>query len=178
VGKDLFAIFATLQQLTAPGSYVMGAIGMAITPRLARAYANGRYAEFRKVLCYAIICVAVMGAAGLAFALVAGKWFLSTFFKPEYADYNGVLVWLVVAATLSFVAGILGFGATATRTFHRFVVPYLIISATALLGSALVVPRWEMFGAAMVFAAIQVVAAISFLLIMLWAGLGGRTADQ
>jgi O-antigen/teichoic acid export membrane protein len=167
LGKALFAIFFRLQQLTTPGSMVMNAFGLAITPRLARYYAEGRRRRFRVLLLQSIAGTVAMGALGIAIVLAVGKWLLPFLFRlPEYADYVDILVWLLVAATISYAVGLLGYASTATRTFNRFAIPYTGITLVALAASALFIPRWGMAGAALSYMAIHLAAAAAFLWIL------------
>jgi O-antigen/teichoic acid export membrane protein len=170
LGESLFKIFGILQFMTVPGQMIMNSIGLALTPRLARIYADGQYRDFRRQLIRMVALMAAMGLVGVIISAVAGRWILSKLFPPEYADHATTLVWLFIAASISYVAGLLGYATTSTRTFHRFAIPYIAITLVALAASALFVPLWGMLGGAIAYGAIYLAAAAAFITIMALAG--------
>ena len=100
-------------------------------------------------LCFAL------GVLGAIVTLLAGKEVLAILFRKGDAAYAGVLAWVMVAAAISYIASILGFAVTATRTFHRFTVPYLIVTIVAIIASALLIPRFGLTGAAWASVSVQ-----------------------
>ena len=52
---------------------------------------------------------------GILVALVLGHELLTVLYRPEYAEHTAVFVWLMVAASVGYVASFLGYGMTAAR---------------------------------------------------------------
>jgi O-antigen/teichoic acid export membrane protein len=97
------------------------------------------------------LAVALGGALGVAGILVAalfGRPILTLLFRPEYGEQSGILVRLMIAGTLTFMASGLGFVVTAARSL-RPQIPVLVVTALAGAGtSAWLIPRYGLSGAA------------------------------
>ena len=148
LGEHELGIFAALAYLQVAGTTVVGALGQSASPRLAKYYAAGNGPAFRTLLLKLVGIGALLGGAGMLAALVAGREILTLFYRPEYAKYVDVLVWLMVATGTGYAGSFLGYGITATRAFSRFTVPYLIVTAIVIGFSMLLIPTYGLVGAA------------------------------
>ena len=117
-GERELGIFAALAYLMVAGNTVVGALGQSASPRLARYYAEGIAGPFVGCCSSSSALGAGIGAVGLLVALVAGREILTILYKPEYADHADLFAWLMVAAAVSYVASLLGYGMTAARYFR------------------------------------------------------------
>jgi len=138
-GAHDLGIFAALSYLVIAGSTVTNALGQAVTPRMAAAFALRRdqfYGLLRKML----MVGAAMGIAGLAGAYFFGRVALRLIYRPEYAEHQDVLMWLMLAAGLSHLFSFLGYSATATRLFDRILIPYAAVTAVTFAAAFLVKP--------------------------------------
>ena len=118
LGEHQVGIFAALAYLIVAGNTVVAALGQSASPRLARYYAEGNNQGFRRLLGALVGLGAGIGIAGVLLALVAGHKILTTLYSPEYAAHADLLILMMVAAAVSYVASLLGFGLTAARYFR------------------------------------------------------------
>ncbi len=141
-------IFSALAYLIVAGTTVVNALGQAMTPRLARLWDAGRRAEFFALLGKFQGIVVVLGALGFGLAWILGDVILTWLYRPEYAAYQNVLLWLILAATVSFTGSVLGYGLTAARVFRPQVSQYVVVNLVLLTGCWLWIPTEGMVGAA------------------------------
>jgi O-antigen/teichoic acid export membrane protein len=159
-------VFAALSYLMVAGSTVVNALGQAATPRLARRWAAGEREAFAALLAKIGLLVICMGLAGTLLAWAVGDWVLALLYRPEYGAHRDLFVWLMAAATVSFVGSILGYGLTAARIFRVQVVQFAMVNVGLLGGCWVWIPSHGMIGAAwaMLLAyAVQVIFAVAML---------------
>jgi O-antigen/teichoic acid export membrane protein len=128
--RDL-GIFAAIAYLMLVGSIIQGALAQAASPRLAKYYTDGRRRAFASLLFNLIGFGALLGGIGVGVSWLLGKQLLTLLYKAEYAQYSDLLVWLMVAAALEYIASFLGTGITVARYF-RVQVPLFATSAVVM----------------------------------------------
>jgi O-antigen/teichoic acid export membrane protein len=150
-------IFAAVAYPLAAGTIVVNALGQSAAPRLARYYADRDYRAFssliRKLLCLDL----AIGVSGILLIWWAGRPILLLLYRPEYANSTGVFLWLGVAAGISYLASLLGYAMTAARYFRAQLPVFLIATLVTAVGCTILVPRYQLSGAAMA----MILAAIS-----------------
>jgi O-antigen/teichoic acid export membrane protein len=148
-GEAALGLFAAASQLTLAGDFVIGSLGAAAGPRLASLRASGDGGAFRGLTRRLVLAGALLGAAGVALSLVAGRWILELLYRPEFGSSARVLVVLSAAAGLGFVASLLCYVLSSARIFA--VQPLLLAVALAMLIAccAALVPRYGGDGAAL-----------------------------
>ena len=124
-------IFAVIANFMLVGSTIQGAMAQTASPRLAKYYADGRRKNFANLLFNLIGLGALMGGIGAGVSWIFGKQLLTIIYKAEYAQYNNLLVWLMIAAGLEYISSFLGTGITAARYF-RVQVPLFATSAVVM----------------------------------------------
>jgi O-antigen/teichoic acid export membrane protein len=129
LGEAALGYFAALAYVMVAGYTVMGALGQSAAPRLARYYQSNRSA-FKRLLAKMLLVAAAVGAAGILVAVLWGRPLLTLLYRRDYAEHADVFVWVMIAAAVSYVASMLGYGMTAARIF-RAQVP---LFATCSLG--------------------------------------------
>ncbi|HEY3296729.1 MAG TPA: lipopolysaccharide biosynthesis protein [bacterium] len=151
LGQWELGIFAALAYLQIAESTVINALGQSATPRLA-AYFMQRQMPLFNLLNRRLLLMGIgMGAAGVAVALGCGHFILTLIYRPEYAEYSSVFVWLMAGAALSNVAGFIGYGLTAAKCF-RVQMPLLIGESLVLTAACfLLVPVSGLMGAAIAY---------------------------
>ncbi|HEY9661285.1 MAG TPA: oligosaccharide flippase family protein [Allocoleopsis sp.] len=159
-------IFSALAAFMMVGNLVIGALGQSATPRLAKHYATGNSSAFRQLLLKLVGIGAVIGAAAVVVALIAGPAILTLFYQTEYAERSDVLVWLMVAAGIGYVGSFLGYGVSATRAYNYLIIPYLIITAIAAGFSQLLIPTYGLVGAAWALCAASLASCVMPLCIL------------
>jgi len=129
LGEAALGYFAALAYVMVAGYTVMGALGQSAAPRLARYHVSDR-AAFKRLLAKMLLVAAAVGAAGILVAVLWGRPLLTLLYRRDYAEHADVFVWVMIAAAVSYVASMLGYGMTAARIF-RAQVP---LFATCSLG--------------------------------------------
>jgi len=147
--KDL-GIFAALAYLTVVGLHIVGALGTAAAPRLARFYANGEMRRFRALVATMAALGGALGLCGVLVAAAAGPWILTLAYGAEYAAHNRLFVWVMVSGGLLYVGNFLGFALTATRRFQHMLWPNILLTVAAFAASWLLIPSRGLTGAAWV----------------------------
>lgn len=147
-GEHALGIFAAMAYIMVAGLTVVHALGQSVTPRLARYYLSGERRAFYGMLVKLAGFGALLGVAGLLVAAWLGREVLILLYSPAYAEHLDVFMWLMAAAGISYVANFLGFGVTATRAFHRQIVPFMIVVLVTLLCSWVLIPEYGLRGAA------------------------------
>lgn len=165
-GEAALGYFAALGYIMVAGYTVMGALGQSATPRLAR-YNVSNHAGYRRLLTKMLALAVAVGGVGILLAALLGRPLLTLLYRRDYAEYANVFVWVMVAAAISYIGSMLGYGMAAAR-IYRAQVP---LFATSCLGIAatcalLVKPR-GLLGAAfalVVGASITVIGASGILM--------------
>jgi len=147
-GPGELGIFAALSSLLIAGNLVIGALGQAAIPRLARYSHEGDLRAFRRLLAFLLAVAVLLGGAGLLVAAFAGAPLLRALFGARYAGRSDVLVALMAVGLLSYAASFLGYGLTAMRRF-TVQLPLFAGSTLACTGACLwLVPAQGLMGGA------------------------------
>ncbi len=145
--RDL-GYFAALVYPQAAGVMIVGALGQAASPRLARYFSAGQRRAFFQLLGKIVAVGVVLGITAVLAAMFFGREILTLLYKAEYAKYQPVFVWLMLAAGLSFVASFFGYGLTAARYFRAQVPLFASSALLTALGCGILIPRMGLIGAA------------------------------
>lgn len=156
-GTAELGVFAAVASFITVGSTLTMALGQsAITP-IARAFSSGDRPRFRLLSMRLVLFAAALGAAGIISALVAGRLVLAVFYRPEFAEHQPLLVAVLAAGTLSYVAVALGYVLSGTRQFTVQLPLLAVVAASSAAASWLLVPSWGLTGGA---AAIAIAGAV------------------
>ena len=148
-GSRCLGIFGALGYLGLVGSTAVAAIGQSATPRLAQCYAARQRKAFNLLLFQLTGVGATLGLLGVVVAIVAGERILALAYGAEYAAHNAILVWLMLAAGLGYVAAFAGYGVTAARYFKAQIPLFAAVVAATAAACWWLVPRYGMLGAAL-----------------------------
>jgi O-antigen/teichoic acid export membrane protein len=108
----------------------------------------------------------ILGVAGIVGAAMFGQAVLLWVYRPIYAAHAHTLMLIMLCATITYVAGFLGVGMTAVRSF-RAQLPVLTVSTlTTFAACRWLVPTMGMNGAAIAMSLGVVMQAIGSLLII------------
>ncbi len=147
-GQRELGFFAAVAYLMVAGTTVVNALGQSASPRLAKYYASGNRQQFLHLLVRLVGTGLALGAAGVLISLAVGKEILALVYEPEYAQFNRVLVWVMAAAALSYVASFLGYAMTAARFFSIQPVIFAGVALVSALFCGILVPSYGALGAA------------------------------
>jgi len=148
-GEHYQGVFSAIAYTTVIVMLVADALGHTAIPRLARFYIAGEMAKFRSLIVKLVMFMLVAGAGGVVMAAVIGRYSLAAVFGQEYADYSGLLTWLMTAGLLTSIATVLTVGMTAARVFRAQVAMFSVVVGTNIAACALLVPRLGVLGAAL-----------------------------
>ncbi len=147
-GAAALGIFAAMGYIMVAGTTVVDALGQSASPRLARLFAAGETGAFRALLGKLLGIALALGAVGLLLGATIGGPVLTLMYRPEYAAYLDVFIWLLVATAIGYLCTFLGFALTAARIFALQVPIYAVSIVIVLVASALLVPGHGLRGAA------------------------------
>jgi O-antigen/teichoic acid export membrane protein len=157
-GAQALGIFAAIAYIERAGTTVVNALGQSASPRLARFYTTGDTGAFRALVFKLVGIGCGLGAAGVAVALIAGGPVLALLYQPEYARAD-ILVWVMIAAGLWYIASFLGYTATARRIMVWQPVVLSAVVLVSLSASLLLIPAHGLIGAAQAMTASAAVGA-------------------
>jgi O-antigen/teichoic acid export membrane protein len=160
LGQRQLGIFAAMAYFVQAAGMIMNALGNILSPRLAKYHAEGRADAFRAMVAKLLGFAALSGAACVLVAHYFGSPLLTLVYRPEYAQYAGVLTILMVAAAVSYISGALGVAVSSVRCFAGQFPVNLFSSLVGVVCSVLAIPRYGLYGAALAVLAIALVSAI------------------
>jgi O-antigen/teichoic acid export membrane protein len=148
-GSRELGFFAATAYILLAGTLVLTAACQAATPRLAQYFQYNALKSFRALLAKLVLLGLVLGIIGLCIAAIAGRSVLSLIYQPEYAAQSPVLILLMIAAAIGYIASIFGYGLTSMRCFG----PQVGLTGSAMVATAcacvVLVPTRGLKGAAM-----------------------------
>jgi O-antigen/teichoic acid export membrane protein len=159
-GERALGIFAALAALTIAGMPVVGALAQSATPRMARLFLDGDFRGLRRLLALLMLWGSGIGLAGVAVAVVLGRFSLNLLYGPDYAEQTPLLIWLMLGVPVLYGSQFLGNAVTAMRCLRTVIVAQVAALATLIVGSAIAAPFWGTIGIAAALIACHVVRAI------------------
>jgi O-antigen/teichoic acid export membrane protein len=152
LGTAALGVFAAVASFQTIGASVINPLGQIMTPRLARAFSEGDARLFLRLAAQLTGAACLLGAAGVALALAVGGMALRIAYGPAFANYRGLLVWMMAAGILSYAGSALGYVITAARAFDSQAPLFLAVAAVSGAASWLLVPKLGLEGAALALA--------------------------
>jgi len=149
LGTAELGIFAALAYLMVAGNTLVSAMGQSVTPRLAKYYAAGDLNGYKHLLARMVGMGILLSITGVLVSVFAGQRLLSLLYRHEYAVYNNVLIWLMIVASLFYIASFLGYGMTAARYFRVQLPLFMVVVAATFIASLWFIPRFVLTGAAL-----------------------------
>jgi O-antigen/teichoic acid export membrane protein len=166
LGTAELGSFAAVASFMTVGGTIVNALGQAATPRLAGYFSARDMRRFRRLAWQLAGMACLLGAAGLAAALMLGRPLLGLLYRPAYGAYAGLLTWIMAAALLSYVAGILGYVITSARVFTAQVPVLVAAAGSSAIASWTLVPRLGLNGGAAALGTASLVVIVGQLLIL------------
>ena len=155
-------IYASLAYLAIAINLIASALSQSATTRLAHFFAAGDLKQFVRLLRKLSLLGIIIPVIGVPLALMAGKPLLTLLYRKEYAEHTDLLALIMVTAGFNTVMAFLFCGMNAARRYRALVPAYLAGMLAGVIGSALLIPHFGLFGAgmAMLLSAIVTVAGI------------------
>ncbi len=164
LGLEALGYFAAIMALAMAPARLIQALGTAASVRLARHHAAGERGPFMLLVVKMTLAAGAIGASGVVLVALFGEQILRVVYTEEYAGYANVLLWVVVAATIRFMAEVLQFGMIAARRFWWLTFQYSCVALAAALACFSLIPSQGLPGAAL---ALIVIFTVQFVVIML-----------
>ena len=77
-----------------------------------------------------------------------GRQLLTLLFKPEYAAYNGVLIWMMCAAVVNLTGYTIGHGLVVARYLRSQLLIAVATTGSTTIASLALIPTHGLYGAA------------------------------
>ena len=158
-GDSVLGQFTSIAMLMSVGLMVLNSLGVAMSQRFAQSHATGNRREFVRLTAILVGMAFAMGCIGLMIIPWCGGWILTIAYTSEYAPLTDVFWLITFGATFGFVGSALGYPITAARHFRIQPVICLIQAAVTMAGCAILVPHYNMIGAAWAVATANIVQA-------------------
>lgn len=146
LGARQLGAYAAAASFLTVGTTVINALGQSATSAMARAF-GADSSVFRRLSTGVIVTALVLGFAGVAAAYLVGGPVLALLYRPEYSTYRPILIQLMTAAILLYVAVALGYVVTSTRSFAPQLPLLACVAATSAAAGWILVPRYGLSGA-------------------------------
>jgi O-antigen/teichoic acid export membrane protein len=147
LGSEQLGLFSAIAYLLVAGNTVVSALGQSASPRLARYFAQRDRRSFLVLLGRLLLIGLGLGMIGILAAWFFGREILTLLYTPQYAERSDIFLWVMVAATFSYLASFLGYGMTATRSFSPQLPLFALVTASTFVASLLLVPKEGLKGA-------------------------------
>jgi O-antigen/teichoic acid export membrane protein len=148
LGERALGIFTATAFLVSTGNLIITAMGQAAFVRLAKQYAAGDVAGFNSLLLKLLGIAGALGLAGIGVSLLFGRLLLTLLYRPEYAEHTDLLITMMVAGALGYIANLLGSAVTSARHFKSQVPVLFAAVASGAIASFVLVPSRGLLGAA------------------------------
>jgi|SRR5690625_1242085 len=148
LGEGALGYFASIAYLLVAGNTFVQAVGQAAAPRLAKLFRNRSLSRFKKIIGFLISIGVTVGLIGILVSVIFGEMILTIVYDNSYADYNYLLILIMIAGVFLFSSSFLGYGITAMRLFK--IQPYTgaISLIVTLVTSLMLIPLIGLKGAA------------------------------
>ncbi len=147
-GSAELGIFSAIASLLTAGNLVVSAFGQSIFLPVARACAALDRTKYRGYVVMAAALGGSLGGVAILAAVSFGRAILTHLFRPEYGERPDILVWLMIAGTIMFIASGLGYVITAAGSLRPQIPMLLATALAAAATSAWLIPRHGLSGAA------------------------------
>jgi len=159
--KDL-GIFVGLAYISTAANLVVGSLGTAVITRLSTLYANGEFSSFKQAVRLLVLFGTAVGVLEVTVAVLAGGPLLHLLYRAEYVAHKTAFVVAMFAAGIWHVSAFFGYATTAARQFAAQIPLWLLITASAAVASAWMIPSWGILGATWALVASAVVQLFAY----------------
>ena len=149
LGARELGIFSAAASLVAVGNNLINAVGQTLMPKLAKAFAWDDAARFTAMGMRLLAFGLALGLCAVGCAAVLGRWVLTLMFRPEYAKHPELLVAVMAAGGIGYMASLLGYVVTAARSFRPQAPLFAIVTVLTYAACALLIPAHGLMGAAL-----------------------------
>lgn len=148
LGSGSVGYYASIVYIMSTGSMVISALGQARNARMARLYERGDTKGFMKIVREMLLATCFLGVCMLMTSALFGKDILTILYRPEYAAYQSLFIFIMGAAALSYMSEVVQYAVTATRQFALQPFAYGGVMLAGLLLNVIFIPWLKLTGAA------------------------------
>jgi O-antigen/teichoic acid export membrane protein len=159
--ESQLGVFVALTAISTAGITLMASVSQAVVPRMAWLRKDGDRRGFIRLLIQVEIGSFVVLVASVIGAWLVGPFVVRILYTPEYAEYQGALMWLAAACGLTLMSRYLGNANTVARRLNVQVSNKVVVIVLMLGLCQILVPAYGITGAA---ASIALAEGISFVL--------------
>lgn len=147
-GEETLGYYAAISYFMVAGGTIVNAMLQALSPKLSIYYRED-VNKFKKMLLRIMVLSGIIGIMGILVAIIGGKQILNIMYGSNYASYNNVLIYIMVASAIWYIASCLSIALTASRFIKVQVPIYLLSCICVLLTSLYLIPHYGLSGAAL-----------------------------
>jgi O-antigen/teichoic acid export membrane protein len=147
-GASELGIFAALAYLTMAGSTMINALGQSAVPRLSAMHATGDLSGFQGLLCRMVGLGALLGIGGVGAFALFGRPLLTLMYRPEFGAQRSLVIWVMAAGAVAFVASPFGYAMTSARHFVVQLPLFIGVTVMTTLAGAVLIPAYGLMGGA------------------------------
>jgi len=171
-GVSELGVFSALSYILTAGTMVVGALGQSATPRLALYAFQGKRQKFRGLSCRLVLIGMMLGLCGVLAALIFGRQLITLLYGREYSLNGHLLPWLMIAATVVYMASLGGYSLTAARYFQVQMPLFSLVTVLTLVFCYLMVKPGGAVGAAKAVALVGFIQLAGTMAILRYAPIG------
>ena len=166
-GEKQLGFYVAVSYIVVALNAIVTALGQSGSPRLAKAYlVGGIGGQYGKLFMKMIAVIVGLGVLLTGVIMIFGRFVLVFIYRPEYASYNNVFLWLIIASSLGSIGIILRYGAISSRKFNVLLPLWSIITISNAMACYLLIPRYGMIGAAIATNVSAIIQIIGHILIL------------
>jgi O-antigen/teichoic acid export membrane protein len=174
-GEANLGMFAAMAYIVVPGNMLINVLGQAASPRLARAASGHDRRGYLDLIARMLLTSLLLGLCGLVISSLLHREIIWLLYGDQFTARSSLLVWVMLAGLMTYLASCLGFGLTALRLFRIAPLTYGFACAANLTMCWLFAPIFGLFGVVLAWAGALSVNALLNLLANLWALSRDRT---
>ena len=165
-GVHQLGIFASLSYLLVLGGRIVLSLGQAASPRLAKYYISGQKVAFR-ILVLKLVCAGIfLGLTGVLVSVLVGPQILTILYSTEFAEYAGVLNWLMLAATFVYISTFLENTLVAIRRIRVQILLLSVSIVCMIISCFTLIQVYGIWGAAWATGVAALVQLIGYLIVV------------
>lgn len=166
LGKESLGYFSSIFYLVLIGSKFVNSIAQAALPRLAKLKDEGKICLFKKTLFKLVGISSLVGIIAIVVSCLFGDILLVLIYGSEFADYNLLLVLIMVYGMFDYISHSLMIGLNSLRAFK--IQPFLgaFWLFIIFVFSIYFIPKYELLGVGYSLIAYSLVRVISLIFVI------------
>jgi O-antigen/teichoic acid export membrane protein len=167
-GEAELGLFAAMAHLTVAGSMLINVLGQTGSARLARAAARHDRRGYLDLMARMLLVSLLFGLLGVLVSGLFHREIMAFLYGDAFVAGSSLLVWVMLAGSMTYLTSCLGFGVTALRLFRVAALTYAFTCVANLMLCWLLVPFLGLFGVVLAWAGALFANALLNLLAVAW----------